>query len=79
MTVQHIEHVGVVVDEFAAATAFFAELGLEPQSEGRSMALGSAAWWVSKASPPRVQRRDGDLVLTLGGDAESLSPASEPR
>ena len=50
MTVQRMEHVGVVVDDLAAATAFFAELGLEPQSEGRSTALGSAAWWVSKAS-----------------------------
>jgi catechol 2,3-dioxygenase-like lactoylglutathione lyase family enzyme len=45
-----MEHVGVVVDDLAAATAFFAELGLEPQSEGRSTALGSAAWWFSKAS-----------------------------
>jgi catechol 2,3-dioxygenase-like lactoylglutathione lyase family enzyme len=38
-----MEHVGVVVDDLAAAT-FFAELVLEPQSEGRSTALGSAAW-----------------------------------
>jgi hypothetical protein len=50
VTVRRIEQVGVVVDGLAAATAFFAELALEPQSEGRSTALGSVACWVSKAS-----------------------------
>jgi catechol 2,3-dioxygenase-like lactoylglutathione lyase family enzyme len=30
VTVQRMEHVGVVVDDLAAATAFFAEFGLEP-------------------------------------------------
>jgi catechol 2,3-dioxygenase-like lactoylglutathione lyase family enzyme len=29
-----MEHVGIVVDDLAAATAFFAELGLEPQGDG---------------------------------------------
>jgi catechol 2,3-dioxygenase-like lactoylglutathione lyase family enzyme len=29
MTIQRMEHVGIVVDDLAAATAFFAELGLE--------------------------------------------------
>ena len=33
MTVLGMEHVGVVVDDLAAATAFFAELGLELQGE----------------------------------------------
>jgi catechol 2,3-dioxygenase-like lactoylglutathione lyase family enzyme len=28
-----MEHVGIVVDDLAAATAFFVELGLEPQGE----------------------------------------------
>jgi catechol 2,3-dioxygenase-like lactoylglutathione lyase family enzyme len=28
-----MEHVGIVVDDLAAATAFFVELGLEPQDE----------------------------------------------
>ena len=43
-----MEHVGVVVDDLAAATAFCAELVLEPQSEGPSTALGWAGSWVSK-------------------------------
>ena len=34
MTIQRIDHVGIVVDELAAATAFFVELGLVLQGEG---------------------------------------------
>jgi catechol 2,3-dioxygenase-like lactoylglutathione lyase family enzyme len=34
VTIQRLEHVGVVVDDLAAATEFFVELGLEPQGEG---------------------------------------------
>jgi hypothetical protein len=31
MTIQRTEHVGIVVDDLAAATEFFVELGLELQ------------------------------------------------
>jgi catechol 2,3-dioxygenase-like lactoylglutathione lyase family enzyme len=34
MTIQHIEHVGIVVDDLATATAFFVELGLRVLGEG---------------------------------------------
>ena len=34
MTIQRMEHVGIVIDDLAAATAFFVELGLELQGEG---------------------------------------------
>ena len=34
MTIQRMEHVGIVVDDLAAATAFFVELGLELQGAG---------------------------------------------
>ncbi len=34
MTIERMEHVGIVVDDLAAATAFFAELGLELQGGG---------------------------------------------
>jgi len=34
MTIQRLEHVGIVVDDLAAAIEFFIELGLELQSEG---------------------------------------------
>jgi catechol 2,3-dioxygenase-like lactoylglutathione lyase family enzyme len=33
MTVQRMDHVGIVVDDLAAATAFFVELGLKLQGE----------------------------------------------
>ncbi len=34
MTVQRLEHVGIVVDDLSAAIEFFVELGLELQGEG---------------------------------------------
>jgi catechol 2,3-dioxygenase-like lactoylglutathione lyase family enzyme len=33
MTVQRLEHIGIVVDDLAAATAFFTALGLEVEGE----------------------------------------------
>jgi catechol 2,3-dioxygenase-like lactoylglutathione lyase family enzyme len=33
MSVRHLEHVGIVVDDLAAATAFFVALGLEVDGE----------------------------------------------
>ena len=33
MTVQRLEHIGIVVDDLAAATAFFVALGLELEGE----------------------------------------------
>lgn len=35
MTIQRMDHVGIVVDHLAAATEFFVELGLEPQGGGQ--------------------------------------------
>jgi catechol 2,3-dioxygenase-like lactoylglutathione lyase family enzyme len=35
MTIKRMDHVGVVVADLAAATAFFLELGLELQGEGQ--------------------------------------------
>lgn len=34
MTIQRMDHVGIVVDDLDAATEFFVELGLERQSSG---------------------------------------------
>src|SRR4029079_18633215 len=34
MTIERMDHVGIVVDDLAAATAFFVELGLKLQGEG---------------------------------------------
>jgi len=35
MTIERTDHVGIVVDDLAAATAFFVELGFKLQGEGR--------------------------------------------
>src|ERR1700704_4711216 len=35
MAIQRMDHVGIVVDDLAAATAFFVELGLELQGEAQ--------------------------------------------
>jgi catechol 2,3-dioxygenase-like lactoylglutathione lyase family enzyme len=40
MTIQRMGHVGIVVDDLAAATAFFVELGLELQGEFSVEAIG---------------------------------------
>ncbi len=40
MTIQRMEHVGIVVDDLKAATDFFVKLGLELQGEG----LVEGAW-----------------------------------
>ena len=34
MTIQRMDHVGIVVDDLAAAIAFFVDLGLEPHGDG---------------------------------------------
>src|ERR671937_302860 len=34
MTIRRMDHMGIVVDDLAAATAFFVELGLKLQGEG---------------------------------------------
>ena len=34
MAIERMEHVGIVVDDLAAATAFFVELGMERQGAG---------------------------------------------
>ncbi len=69
MTIQRIEHVGIVVDDLAAATAFFVELGLKLQGEGPgSRAVGWTAWWGSRASGRRSRwwkPRDGHGRLEL--------------
>src|ERR1039457_3317348 len=58
MTIQRMEHVGIVVDDLAAATAFFVELGLKLQGEGPveggwGERVGWRAWWVSRPSGRR--------------------------
>ena len=51
MTIQRMDHVGIVVDDLAAAIEFFLELGLEVQ--GRLLGRAARRWtasWGSRAS-----------------------------
>jgi catechol 2,3-dioxygenase-like lactoylglutathione lyase family enzyme len=88
MPIQHMDHVGVVVEDLASATAFFVELGLELQGEA-SVEGG----WVDRvvgldgvrADIAMMQTPDGHGRLELskfhapsghGGDREA--PANTP-
>jgi catechol 2,3-dioxygenase-like lactoylglutathione lyase family enzyme len=88
MTIKRMEHVGIVVDDLAAATEFFVQLGLELQGEG-----SAEGRWVDRivaldgvrAEIAFVQTPDGDGRLELvkfhspptpGGDRDA--PANTP-
>ena len=88
MTIQRMDHVGIVVDDLAAATAFFVELGLKLQGEG-SVEGGSVDGVVGLAGRPLgdrdVETPDGHGRLELskfhappgrGGDRHA--PANTP-
>ena len=49
MTIQRLDNVGIVVDDLAAATTFFVELGLKVLGEGRLRAVEWTVWWGSRA------------------------------
>src|SRR5207253_945818 len=53
MTVRRMDNVGIVVDDLAAAIAFFRELGLE--LEGRGMVEGEWAGRVTGLGDQRVE------------------------
>src|SRR6266536_6670600 len=70
MTVQRLEHIGIVVDDLAAATAFFVALGLELEGEAS----------VEGGSVDRVNRLEGvraDIVIlrTPDGDGSKVELA----
>jgi catechol 2,3-dioxygenase-like lactoylglutathione lyase family enzyme len=62
MTIQRMDHVGVVVDDLAAATAFFVELGLE--LEGEATVEGR---WVDSVVGLDGVRADIAMVRTPDG------------
>jgi catechol 2,3-dioxygenase-like lactoylglutathione lyase family enzyme len=88
MTIQRMDHVGIVVDDLAAARAFFVELGLELQGEG-SVEGG----WVDRivglegvrAELAMMETPDGHGRLELvkfhappGPDGDRHAPANTP-
>ena len=83
-----MDHVGIVVDDLAAATAFFVELGLELQGEGQV-----EGGWVDRvvgledvrAEFAMMQTPDGNGRLELvkfhappGADGDRYTPANTP-
>ena len=88
MAIQRMEHVGIVVDDLAAATAFFVELGLKLQGEGPV-----EGGWVDRIVGLKGVRMDiammetpdgnGRLELTkyhapAGGGGDRQAPANTP-
>ena len=88
MTIQRMEHVGIVVDDLAAATAFFVELGL--QLQGETPAEGE---WVDRivglegirVDTAMMETPDGNGRLELvkfhapsGPDGDRDAPANTP-
>ena len=63
MTIQRMEHVGIVVDDLAAATEFFVELGLVLEGEGPVEGR-----WVDRIVGLEGVRADTALMQTPDGN-----------
>ena len=70
MTVQRLEHIGIVVDDLATATAFFVALGLEVEGEGS--VEGSL---VDRINGLEGVRSDIVMLRTPGGNGSKLELA----
>jgi catechol 2,3-dioxygenase-like lactoylglutathione lyase family enzyme len=64
MAIERLDHVGIVVEDLAAATAFFAELGLELQGEGSVEGA-----WVDRIVALEGVRSDIAMMETPDGHA----------
>jgi catechol 2,3-dioxygenase-like lactoylglutathione lyase family enzyme len=62
MKIKRMDHVGIVVDDLAAATAFFVELGLELQGEG-----AVEGGWVDRVVGLEGVRAEIAMVETADG------------
>ncbi|MFF7019966.1 VOC family protein [Streptomyces klenkii] len=62
MGIQRMDHVGIIVDDLAAAVAFFVELGLEVQGEG-----AVEGRWVDSVVALEGVRADFAVVQTPDG------------
>src|SRR5882757_1207666 len=88
MTIQRMEHVGIVVEDLAAATAFFVELGLTLQGEAsveggwvdRVVGLEGVRAQIAMLETPdghgRVELAKFDAPSGPGGDRRA--PANTP-
>jgi catechol 2,3-dioxygenase-like lactoylglutathione lyase family enzyme len=88
MAIQRMEHVGIVVDDLAAAIEFFAQLGLELQGKGsvegrwvdRVVGLEGVRADIANATTPdghgRLELTKFNTPLPKGGDKHA--PANTP-
>jgi len=82
MTIQQMDHVGIVVDDLEAATEFFVELGLEVQGGGevederadRIVGLDGV-----RSELVMLQSRDGRRLLELVKFHSPASPEGDPQ
>lgn len=82
MAIQRMDHVGIVVEDLAAATEFFVELGLEVQGEGtvegdlvdRIVGLEGV-----RSELVMLQTPDGQRRLELVKFHSPPAPAGDPR
>jgi catechol 2,3-dioxygenase-like lactoylglutathione lyase family enzyme len=63
MTLRRMDHVGIIVDDLAAATEFFVELGLEVQSQ-----FSVEGPWVDRIVGLEGVRNDGAMLQTPDGN-----------
>lgn len=76
MAIQRMDHVGVVVDDLAAAVAFFVTLGLEVQDEGSTSVEGR---WVDRVVGLEGVRVEVVFVRTPDGQGRlELTKFHEP-
>ena len=73
MTIQRMDHVGIVVDDLAAAMAFFVELGLE--LEGEAPVEGHSVDRVVGLAGPGGQRDDTDPRRAWAARADQVPHA----
>jgi catechol 2,3-dioxygenase-like lactoylglutathione lyase family enzyme len=82
MTIQQMDHVGIVVEDLEAATEFFVELGLEVQGEGtvederadRIVGLDGV-----RSQLVMLQSQDGQRLLELVKFHSPPSPEGDPQ
>jgi hypothetical protein len=70
MTIQRMEHVGIVVDDLKAATEFFATLGLTPQGKGQV-----EGGWVDRVVGLCHSRRSLPWMRSCSGGHELPAPS----
>ncbi|WP_405792707.1 VOC family protein [Streptomyces sp. NBC_01506] len=77
-----MDHVGVVVEDLAAAVAFFVELGMEVEGEATARVTGwtsSSGWTGVRADMAVVRTPDGHGPVELSTFRSPVFTASAPR